>query len=203
MSAAYGKWIIGALVVAVVVSEWFVLRQNAQLRTRMAAESALDRKMKYLGTKTNRTLFEASMFGRCRPFNEPAKAPSDARPFTVSLYFSLDHDCLSCVQEMINQWNGMLKNPQGRQFRVTGYTEVDGTQDETILTRELKPAFPIVRIDHIEQKLKTMGVMVTPVVFVSDGATDRIILTSAPLPTEKSDRSLLQRLQLLLTPCGS
>jgi hypothetical protein len=195
------KWLIGALFAAVLISELFIVRQNAQLKLRIQSESSLDKKMKYLRTKTDRTLYEASMLGRCQPFFASAQAAGGSRPLKVALYFSLEHDCMSCVQQLIAQWNDVVKSSKGSQFAVTGYTEVDGLQDEKILNSDLKPLFSIQRVDHIEQKLATLGVSITPVVFVSDAATGRILLTSAPLATEASDRSLPERLQLLLTPC--
>jgi hypothetical protein len=195
-----GAWLLGVLAAAVVASELYVVKQNGQLRQQINAESAVDRQVKYLRTKTDRTLYEATMQGRCQPFFNVA-GPRAARPLSVAIYFSLEHDCLSCVQGLVSQWNEELKGAQGKAFTVTGYTEVDGAQDEKILTRDLRPSFPVVRVEHIEQKLAATGLTFTPVVLVTDPATGRILLTYAPLATEKGDHSLPERLEALLTPC--
>ena len=39
-------------------------------------------------------------------------------------------------------------------------------------------------------------------VFVTDAATGRILFTREPLASEKGDRSFVDRLRLLLTPCS-
>jgi hypothetical protein len=168
----------------------------------MVEQSALDRRANALPPKNSRVLFETSMVGLCQPFFAPGKPDPAARALTVSLYFSLDHDCLSCVKATIDQWNEVLKGPQGPRFRVTGYTDVDGTQDETILEHELKPEFPIVRVEQIEQKLKALGVVMTPVVLASDSVTGRILFASAPTAADKHDRSFVGRMQLLAAQCG-
>jgi hypothetical protein len=196
-----GAWLIGVMVAAVIASELYVVKQNGQLRQQINAESAVDRQVKYLRTKTDRTLYEATMQGRCQPFFN-ASGPRAARPLNVAIYFSLERDCLSCVHGLIDQWNDELRSRQGKGFTVTGYTEVDGAQDEKILTRDLRPSFPVMRVEHIEQKLAATGLTFTPVVLVTDPATGRILLTYAPLATEKGDRSLSERLQALLTPCS-
>ncbi len=204
-SRPYGAWIFGALVVAVIGSEVVVMRQNAQLRQVVKAQSSIEHRVSFLRTKTDRVLYEASMLGRCQPFFAAAAGTpaAQSRHLEVSVYFSLQHDCLSCVEDLVRQWNAVATAPNRVPVTITGYTQVDDKQDETILTRDLKPAFPVVRVDHLDQKLAATGVTFTPVVFVSDPTTGRILLTYAPLATEKGDRSLVDRLQALVTPCGS
>lgn len=203
-SRSYAAWIAGALMVAVIGSEVVVMRQNAQLRQRVKAQSAVEHRVGLLRTKTDRVLYEASMLGHCQPFYTVASngAPAaQSRRLDVSVYFSLQHDCLACVEELIRQWNAVATAPNRLPVAITGYTQVDDKQDETILTRDLKPLFPVVRVSHLDQTLSATGVAFTPVVFVSDAATGRILLTYTPLATEKGDHSLVDRLQALATPC--
>ncbi|MEA2488364.1 MAG: hypothetical protein QOH21_156 [Acidobacteriota bacterium] len=198
----YGMWIMAALCVAVVGSEMWVLRENRDLKQRIESKNRPAPSAMVLGATADRTRYEASMLGRCQPFYAAAGSRA-ARALDVSIYFSLDHDCLSCVSGLVEQWNREVQGPHASRFHVTGYTEVDGTYSEQILTQQLKPAFPIVRVEHISQKLETMGVTFTPVVFVSDPATGRILLTHAPLPAEKGNTAIVERLQKLITPCGA
>jgi hypothetical protein len=194
------KWIIVALCLLVAGSEIFVVRQNLQLRQRVSAANAISGKMNYLRSKGEQTLYEASMAGRCRPFFDPAAA-APGRPLDVAIYFSLNRDCMSCIEDVIGQWNAALKSPTAHNFTVHGYTDIDGTRAQRALDRDLKPAFPITDVEHIEDKLAAAGVNSTPVVFVSDPATGRILLTSAPLVGERGDRSLVERLHAVITPC--
>lgn len=183
---------ISLLLAALAAREIYVARENRQLKQRIAA-LATER-----STKSERGQYEAGLIGRCRPFHEGAKEQR-ARLLDVSIYFSLDRDCLSCVKELVDQWNGTMK--AGLPLAVTGYTSVDGTQDEHILTEMLKPEFPVVRVDQIEKKLPAMGVTETPVVLVTDATTGRILFTHAPLPSNKGDRSFVDRVRALATPC--
>ena len=195
----YGKWMILVLLVAVAASEVYVMRQNRQLRRRVNAADAVTNRMNFLRSKNERTLFEASMSGHCRPFFEGASAPP--RPLEVDLYFSLDRDCMSCIEDVVNQWNAALKSPNAKSFTVRGFTEIDGTRAQTAIDRDLKPAFPITNVPDIVQKLSAAGISSTPVAFVSDPSTGRILMAYAPLVGEKGDRSLVERLEAALTPC--
>src|SRR5436305_10581231 len=103
------KWVVVALCLLVVGSEIFVVRQNLQLRQRVDAANAIGSKMSYLRSKSERTLYEASMAGRCRPFFDPAAA-APRRPLDVAVYFSLNRDCMSCIEDVIGQWNAALKS---------------------------------------------------------------------------------------------
>jgi hypothetical protein len=196
----YGKWVIVALCVGVAGSQVYVMRQNWQLRQRVSAANAVSGKMSYLRSQGERTLFETSMSGRCRPFFDLASA-SPARPLDVSIYFSLNRDCMSCVEDTVGQWNAALRSPTSKGFTVRGYTDIDGARAQTTIDRDLKPAFSITHVEHIEEKLATAGINTTPVVFVSDPSTGRILLTYAPLVGQKGDRSLVERLHAMITPC--
>jgi hypothetical protein len=196
-------WAIAALAVMVtgsVASELFVLRQNAALREQLAVEQAAAARRAAVPAESQRSLFAAGLVGRCRPFHDAVVA-GEPQPLAVAIYFSLDHDCLSCVKAAIGQWNDLLRGAGARRFRVTGYTEVDGAQDERILTAELQPAFPVVRIVDLESKLQAEGVGMTPAVVVSDGRTGRILFASAPTAAGKNDRSFVERMESLATPC--
>ena len=197
----YGKWVIAALCLAVVASEVVVVRQNRQLRQHVAAADTSVKQMNFLRTQSDRTLFESSMTGRCTPFAGGRTAAAPTTPLEVSIYFSLERDCMSCVEDVVSQWNGALRNPIAKSLVVKGYTEIDGTRAQTLLDRDLKPAFPITNVPDIEQKLATSGIPTTPVVFVSDPTTGRILMTYAPRVGEKGDRSLLERLHNVVTPC--
>jgi hypothetical protein len=201
MRLRYGTWALAVLCAALVGSELWVVRENRALQQRIRAATTAGPRVNYLGTKGDRTRYAAGMFGRCRPFYTAA-AQAPARTLNVSIYFSLQNDCMSCVQGLVQQWNGELQRAHGAKLEVTGYTEVDGTYEEKQL-QDLKPAFPVVRVEGLKQKLATMGVTFTPVVFVTDPATGRILLTHAPLPEEKSNRAIVEALQALLTPCGA
>jgi hypothetical protein len=195
----YAKWILGALVVGVLGSQAVLFRQNLQLRNRVTAQDSVSQQVRMLRTKADRTIYEASMMGRCRPLLDGILA--QPRTLDVSLYFSLEHDCMSCVTDLVNQWNDALKGPQASSFRVHGYTEIDGAAARKTIDRDLKPAFPVSHVEHLHDVLATAGVKVSPVVFVSDAATGRILLTHAPLASEKSDGAIVKRVQALLTPC--
>lgn len=198
----YGKWLIAALCVAVIASEIVVIRQNRQLRQHVVAVDASAKQLNFLRSQSDRTLFESSMTGRCTPFAGDRSASASTAPLEVSIYFSLERDCMSCVEDVVGQWNGALRNPIAKSLVVKGYTEIDGTRARTLLDRDLKPAFPITNVPDIEQKLATSGIPTTPVVFVSDPTTGRILMTYAPRVGEKGDRSLLERLHNVLTPCA-
>ncbi len=195
----YGKWLVGALAAAVVVSQAFLLLQNVHLRRRVTAQDSVARQAKLLRTSADRTLYEASMFGRCRPLAGGLAA--QPRTLDVAMYFSLDRDCMACVADLVHQWNDALKAPQAASLRVHGYTEIDGLRARQTVA-DLKAAFPITHVDGLHDTLATAGVNVSPVVFVSDPATGRILLTDAPLAAEPSDGSIVKRVQALLTPCG-
>ena len=197
----YGKWVIAALVVAVAGSQVYVTLQNRQLRQRVNAANAVSSQMNFLRTQSDRTLFEASMTGRCRPFFDGAAAAAPARPLDVAIYFSLNRDCMSCVEDVVKQWNAAMKSPTAKGFTVRGYTDIDGTSAQTTIDRDLKPSFPVTDVDDLEQKLSAAGINSTPVVFVSEPGTGRVLLTYAPQVGEKGDRSLVERLHAVLTPC--
>ncbi len=197
----YGKWVIAALVVAVAASQVYVTIQNRRLRQRVNAAGAVTTRMNFLKTQTDRTLFEASMTGRCRPFFDGAAAVTPAKPLDVGIYFSMSRDCMSCIEDVVGQWNAALKSPTAKGFTVRGYTDIDGTSAQTTIDRDLKPSFPVTDVDDIEQKLAAAGINSTPVVFVSEPGTGRVLLTYAPLVGEKGDRSLVERLHAVLTPC--
>ena len=194
-----GKWIILALCLVVAGSEVYVAGQNWQLRKRVTAADSVTKRMNFLRTQTERTLFEASMTGRCRPLFDTAATPAP-RPLEVDIYFSLTRDCMSCVEDVVGQWNEALKNAPNT-FTVRGFTDIDGTRAQTAIDRDVKPAFPITSIPDIEQKLAMAGINSTPVVFVSEPATGRILLTYAPIIGQRGDRSLVERVRNVLTPC--
>ncbi|HEX6085942.1 MAG TPA: hypothetical protein VF266_15525 [Thermoanaerobaculia bacterium] len=194
-----GKWIIGALVAAIVASQGFLMLQNKKLRDRVSAQDSVKAQVNLLRTKADRTIYSASMFGRCRPLaGETLQQP---RALDVAIYFSIDHDCISCITDLVNQWNGALKSEHGAALRVHGYTQIDGAVSRQNVA-DLKAAFPITHVGELKTTLANAGVTVSPVVFVSDAATGRILLTDAPLASEKSDGSFVKRVQALLTPCG-
>lgn len=145
--------------------------------------------------KTARRAAEAALIGKCRPYFDAVRA-MPARPLDVSIYFSLQEDCPSCVEAVIRQWN------HAPGFTVKGYTRVDGTFEEKMLAG-FEPAFPIVRVEGMRQTLDAAGLTFTPAIVVSDPATGRILLTHAPLVSEKSDATVTKRLQLLAAPCGA
>ncbi|HEX9986817.1 MAG TPA: hypothetical protein VGF69_26410 [Thermoanaerobaculia bacterium] len=196
------KWVLGALIVAVAASQVVVMRQNLQLRRRVAAASMI-------ATRTaaapppgeERRRFEEGMDGRCRPFSAPANDAAANRQLDATIYFSIDHDCMSCVTDVVNQWNELVKGPYGKSLKVHGYTTVDGALAQKMLDQKLKPAFPVTHVDGLEEKLAAVGARYTPVVFVSDPATGRVLFTRAPLPNENGDRSIVLGVQALMTPC--
>jgi len=167
-------------------------RRNLQLQqelsaVRTASESARE--------TTERRRAEAALAGKCRPyFDAASKVP--VRPLDVSIYFSLQQDCPSCIESVIRQWN------HARGFSVKGYTRVDGTFEEKMLAG-FEPAFPIVRVERLRETLDAAGLTFTPAIVVSDPATGRILLTHAPLISEKSDTTVTKRLQSLSAPCGA
>lgn len=192
------KWIAGALAAAVVVSQGVLLLQNRRLRERVDAQESVTNQVRQLRTQADRTLYAASMIGRCRPL--PGEILQQPRALDVAIYFSIDHDCMSCVVDLVNQWNDAIAAQTGGALRVRGYTEIDGTMARQAVA-DLKAAFPITHVDRLKRTLAAAGVTVSPVVFVSDPATGRILLTDAPLASEKSDGSIVKRVQALLTPC--
>jgi len=197
----YWKWLIAVFCVAVVASEIFVVRQNRVLRARVASADAAARQMSFLRTQGDRTVYESSMTGKCPPFNDARSGEPSAGPLQVSIYFSLKRDCMSCVEDVVGQWNTALRNPIAKSLNVRGFTEIDGTRAQTVLDRDLEPAFPITHVPDIEDKLAAAGVPTTPVVFVSHPTTGRILLTYAPRVGEKGDPSLIERLHNVLAPC--
>ncbi|HYK03520.1 MAG TPA: hypothetical protein VE974_17315 [Thermoanaerobaculia bacterium] len=198
----YGKWVVVALCVAVAASQIYVMQQNHDLKQRVANQSSVTGATKFASTKSDRTAFEASMTGRCEPSWTRGQAPSPTRPLDVSIYFSLNRDCMSCIEDVVGQWNGVMRNEMAKSLVVRGYTDIDGTRAKTTLERDLKPAFPVTDVDEVEQKLAAAGVTTTPVVFVSEPSTGRVLMTYAPLVGEKGDRSLVERLAAVLTPCS-
>lgn len=189
---------MGALVTAVAVSQGYLLLQNSRLRDRVTAQDSVARQVRLMKTNADRALYEASMMGRCRPLLDGTLA--QPRPLDVAIYFSLERDCMSCVTGLVKQWNEALAGPHGGALRVRGYTAIDGAVARKTVAG-LNAAFPIDDVDNLHDVLKTAGVNVSPVVFVSDSATGRILLTDAPLASEKSDGSVVTRVQALLTPC--
>lgn len=186
--------LIGALVL-VAGTQVYLAQQNRELKQRVVTQSAA---VANVHEPPDRSAYEASMQGQCQPFFETA-ANSNAKRYDVSIYFSLERDCMSCVTDVVRQWNGVTNDAA---FDVHGYTRVDGTRARAVLEQELRPVFPVTEIDDLEVKLKAMGVKYTPVVFVSDAATGRILFTHAPLPSQLGDRRLLEKLQTMLKPCA-
>jgi hypothetical protein len=188
--------IVVVLIVATVASEIVLLNQNRALKKRMAATQALASDLRGLHMRTDRGAYEAALLGRCRPFAAPATA---AQPLDVAIYFSLDRDCSSCIEETITVWNEAAK---GLPANVTlrGYTEIDGTNMQKALDA-LKPAFPVTSISHLARQLQEAGVTNTPVVVVSDPASGRILMTHAPVSWEKNDRAFVERVRAAATPC--
>lgn len=184
---------------AVAIGATLLVRQNLHLKqqldrqvataasARTASESARE--------TTERRRAEAALTGKCRPYFDAASG-IPARPLDVSIYFSLQQDCPSCIRELIRQWN------RAPGFTVRGYTRIDGTFEEKMLA-EFAPAFPVVRVERMQETLAAAGLTFTPAVVVSDPATGRILLTHAPLIPEKSDTTVAKRLQALAVPCGS
>jgi hypothetical protein len=195
------KWILGALVVAVAASQVVVIRQNLQLRRRVAAASMVATRATAPPPADERRRFEEGMDGRCRPFSAPANEAGTTRQLDAAVYFSIDHDCMSCVTDVVKQWNELLNGPYGKSLTVHGYTTIDGALAQKLLDQELKPAFPVTHVDGLEEKLAAVGAKYTPVVFVSDPATGRVLFTRAPLPNENGDRSIVLGVQALMTPC--
>ncbi|MBV9496672.1 MAG: hypothetical protein JOZ54_20680 [Acidobacteria bacterium] len=179
---------LALLLAALGGTSYRLVRENRDLRRQTAAAAIAQQ------GKNEREQSAARLAGQCQPFYEPMK---DARPLNVAVYFSLDRDCLSCVQDVVEQLNGAIA--AGLPIAVTGYTTVDGVQDERILEEKMKPAFPVKRLDRIEEKLRAAGVTSTPIVFVTNPATGRVLLAHAP---EKKDRSFVDRIRLLATPCS-
>lgn len=197
-----GKWIVILLALAVGASEVILLRQNARLKRQVASDRAAARKT---AAVADRSLYEASLMGRCQPHYETAKTPATptpARPLAVSLYFSIDGDCTSCVEDLVNQWNGVVKRTAGAALTVQGYTKIDGTVSRRKLEEDFRPAFPVANVENLGQKLTAMGVKSTPVIFVSDPASGRILFTASVPPGEKSDPAIAQRIEALAKPCG-
>ena len=190
-------WMAAALIVAVAASEVVLLRQNRRLQTRMAAVQSMSGDLRNLRMRTDRAAFEAALLGRCRPFGEPAQTA--ARPLDVAIYFSIDHDCSSCVEETIAVWNEAVKGLPAN-VTVRGYTEIDGTNMQKALD-EMKPAFPVTSIPHLSRQLQEAGVGHTPVVVVSDPTSGRILMTHAPVSWEKNDRAFVERVRATATPC--
>ncbi|HEX2834708.1 MAG TPA: hypothetical protein VHW00_16975 [Thermoanaerobaculia bacterium] len=189
--------LIGALVL-VAGSQVYLAQQNRALKQRVVSQSAAVAAVADAHKPPDRSAYEASMQGQCQPFFETA-APKNGKRYDVSIYFSLERDCMSCVTDVVRQWNSMTGQAA---IDVHGYTRVDGTRARAVLEQELRPLFPVTEIDDLEVKLKAMGVQYTPVVFVSDAATGRILFTHAPLPSQLGDRRVLEKLQTLIQPCA-
>jgi hypothetical protein len=192
-SPDYGKWATAVLVMAVLGSEVFLLRQNRALRSAVQTEAA--------GARTLRTSVaaEAALVGRCQPMLTALNATTAPR-YDVTIYFSLERDCLSCVRDVVSQVNEALRAPGATAFRVHGYTNIDGVTKQQFLDRELAPAFPVTHVDHIEEQLAAKHVDGTPVAYVSDAATGRVLFTYAG--TTNSKRPFVKRLQAIATPCA-
>jgi len=198
-SADWTRRILIGAVVLVAGSQVWLAQQNRTLKQRIVTQQAQAADMKYLRNRSERTLYEASMQGRCQPFFASARA-EPAKRYNVALYFSLERDCMSCVTDIVHQWNDVVRAGNNA-FDVHGYTRIDGTLKRQLLEKELQPAFPITNVDDLEAKLTSLGVTYSPVVFVSDAATGRILFTHAPLATEKTDRALVEKVLAIAKPC--
>lgn len=92
------------------------------------------------------------------------------------------HGGVSCVEDLVSSveraWSNARRAP-----------------------RSFRPAFPVANVENLGQKLTAMGVKSTPVVFVSDPASGRILFTSSVPPGEKSDPAIAQRIEALAKPC--
>jgi hypothetical protein len=184
--------LIGALVL-VAGTQVYLAQQNRALKQRVVAQSIVP-----APKPLDRSAFEASMQGECQPFFEAAKPANEMR-YRVAIYFSLERDCMSCVTDVVSQWNSVAQNDA---FDVHGYTVIDGTRQRAVLEQELRPVFPVTEVPDLEAKLASMGVKHTPVVFVSDATTGRILFTHAPVPTKLGDRTVIDKLHTMLKPCA-
>jgi hypothetical protein len=193
----FTTWVVAVLIVAAVASEVVLLLRNRALQKRVAAVQSMSVDLRDLRMRTDRGAFEAALLGRCRPFGE--RAQTAARPLDVAIYFSVDHDCSSCVEETIAVWNEAAKGLPAN-VTVRGYTEIDGTNMQRTLD-EMKPAFPVTSIPHFSRQLQGAGVGHTPVVVVSDPTSGRILMTHAPVSWEKNDRAFVERVRAAATPC--
>lgn len=192
------KWIVGALIVAALASEVVLLRQNRALKQRVAASQSMAEELRDARMRNNRSTYEATLLGRCQPFGAPAQqAP---RPLDVSIYFAVDRDCSSCVEETVSVWSEAVKTlPAG--VTVRAYTEVDGTLMQKAVDG-MKPAFPVTSIPQFSRKLQEAGVSTTPAVVVSDPASGRILMANAPVSWDKTDRAFVEKVRAAATRCG-
>lgn len=190
-------WIVAVLIVATVASEIVLLGQNRALKQRVRAVQSMSSDLRDLRMRTDRGAYEVALLGRCRPFAVPARTA--AQPLDVAIYFSVDHDCFSCIEETIAVWNEAAKALPAN-VTVRGYTEIDGTNMQKTVDA-MKPAFPVTSIPHLSRQLQAAGVTNTPVVVVSDPASGRILMTHAPVSWEKNDRAFVERVRAAATPC--
>ncbi|HEX7154903.1 MAG TPA: hypothetical protein VF618_25710 [Thermoanaerobaculia bacterium] len=191
----FTKWIVAALVVAVIGSEVVLLRQNRALKKRVAAAQTLSVDVKNLRMQTDRNAYQAALLGQCQPFGS---GTATARPLDVSIYFSVDRDCGSCLAETVTVWNEALHTLPST-VTVRGYTEVDGTEAQKAVDA-LRVAFPLTVVPQFRRKLEAIGVTHTPVVVVSD-VTGRILMTHAAVTWEKNDRQFVERVRAAATAC--
>ncbi len=194
----FTTWVVAVLIVAAVASEVVLLRKNRALQKRVAAAQSMSADLRDLRLRTDRSAFEVALLGRCRPFGQPAQLAA-ARPLDVAIYFSVDHDCSSCLEETITVWNEAAKALPAN-VTVRGYTEIDGTMMQKALD-DMKPAFPVTSIPHFSRQLQQAGVALTPVVVVSDPTSGRILMTHAAVSWEKNDRAFVERVRAAATPC--
>ncbi len=192
------KWVVAALIVAVLASEVVLLRQNRALKKRLAAAQSMSVDLRNLRMRTDRGAYEATLLGRCQPFGAPAQTA--ARPLDVAIYFAVDGDCLACIQETVAVWSEAVKTLPAN-VTVRGYTEIDGTNMQKTIDA-MKPAFAVTSIPHFKREAEKAGVLHTPMVVVSDPTSGRIVMTYAPVLWEKNDRAFVARVRAAATPCG-
>ena len=191
----YGKWAAGALILAVFVGGGVLYRQNQALRSAVQSEAG---RTHVLRADLERNAAETAAIGRCQPILPALKAAAAPR-YDVAVYFSLERDCLTCARDVVSQVNEALRAPGANIFRVQGYTNIDGVRKQQFLQRELAPAFPVTHVDYIEEQFAKKGVTGTPVAYVSDAATGRVLFSYAG--TTMSNRPFVKRLQAIAAPC--
>jgi hypothetical protein len=185
-------WLLAA---ALAASTGALLLDRRNLQQQLTATTVARTASESVRETTERRLAEAALTGKCRPYFDITNG-TPARPLEISIYFSLQQDCPSCIEAVIRQWN------HAPGFTVKGYTRIDGTYEEKMLAG-FEPAFPIVRVERMQETLAAAGLTFTPAVVVSDPATGRILFVHAPLISEKSDTAVTKRLQSLPAPCGA
>lgn len=198
------KAAIGILIVVALLSEGFIIRQYAGMKRRLATEGKIAGALENVRKRSDQTVFESSLQGRCLPFWQPAgpAAGEALRPaVSVSLYLSAKGDCPPCKDE-VAKWNALLASPDGRGLTVQGYV-AGGEEGKKAAEGSLEPAFPVEPVENLEGKLAELGIDALPAVLVGDAHTGRILLTSFPTVEDKEDRTLQKKVAALLASCGS